>query len=162
MIGNYYTAANPSASPFDCVIGYPAVLTPTEIASLHTWAIAKFTPRKQWPGGGVTVPSGVVSPEFADNIQAARVTLANVTSGWLSNTGWHVNSGTWAVTEDATGRWITCVAAGQIEHQLTGASGFTTALFGQEGGATLTKNAQNIQIDAAAGGERIWAVQLVA
>jgi hypothetical protein len=100
-------------------------------------------------------------PVFLDSIQSARVTLANETSGKLSNTPWQINTGTWALAEDATGKYLSCVAAGQLQYDLHGASGFTASLFTASAGATLTKNANNMQIDAG-NGDIVRAVRLVA
>ncbi len=41
----------------DLVLIYPGVLTPAEILSLHNWSQSRFTPRKQWPGGGLRYPN---------------------------------------------------------------------------------------------------------
>jgi len=108
--------------PTQLVLLYPSVLTPAEILSLHTWSQSRITPRKQWPGGGLDIPTltGTArEPRFLDNIQTARVTLADQTSGKLSNTPYQIESGTWALNEDAaTGeRYIECVVAGIISRR---------------------------------------------
>jgi len=97
---------------------------------------------------GYTPETG--DPMFIDNIQSARVTLADETSGKLSNTDFLINSGTWALAEDATGKYLSCVGNGQLEYGLIGANGFTTDMFVATG-ATLAKNATNFQINAVAG-----------
>ena len=141
---------------------YGEPLSSTEVSDLHNWAVSRFTPSKQWPGGGLSFPGGLSTgdPVFVDSIQTARVTLADETSGLLSNTEFSINSGTWAIAEDADGKYVSCVANGQLEYGLIGASGYTTDLFDADG-AALTKNANNIQIDATAG-DIIRAVRLVA
>jgi hypothetical protein len=102
---------------------YPSVLTPTEIADLHTWSQSRITPRKQWPGAGLQYPgrppAQTGDPLFLDNIQSARVSLANESSGQLSNTGYQIESGTWKVAEDATTgeRYIECVTAGILSRR---------------------------------------------
>jgi hypothetical protein len=136
---------------------YPGVLSPTEISLLHTYSQGLVTPRKQWPGGGLTTGN----PKYVDNIQTARVTLVNETSGNLSNTEISIQSGTWALTETAAGRAITCVANGQLKKHLVGADTFTTKLFTQTGGVVLTKNAADFTLDATAG-DTITALQLTA
>jgi hypothetical protein len=149
-------------SPVSGLLVFPDALTAAEIAALHTWSQSRYTPHKQWPGGGLDIPTLAgtsANPRFIDNIQTARVSLANETSGQLSNTGAQINSGTWKLSEDADGRYYDCVVNGQLEHPLIGASGFDTEAFVATGTATLTKNANNIQIDALAG-ERITRIVL--
>lgn len=43
-----------------------------------------------------------------------EVTVANQTSGFLSNTGFEILAGTWKVDIDSEGKYIECVAAGQL------------------------------------------------
>lgn len=102
-------------------------------------------------------------PMFLDNIQTARVTLADQASGQLSNTGLEIVTGTWALTESAAGRAITCVVAGRLKpvSHLVGADTWTTRLFTETGGVTLTKNAADFTLDAVAG-DTITALQLTA
>ncbi len=117
---------NAWTNPFSGLLFYPAILTPSEISDLHIWSQSRITPRKQWPGGGLRYPDrgdpytpATGDPLFLDNIQTARVTLANQTSGKLSNTPYTIESGTWALNEDAaTGeRYIQCVASGLISRR---------------------------------------------
>jgi hypothetical protein len=122
-------------------------LSAAEFAALDAYGNAAITPRLQWPGAGLT--TGV--PAYQDNIQTARLSLANETSGQLSNTGMGINTGTWKLSTDATGRHYECVSAGQLERRLLGADAMTTDSFVEVGSATLTKNPTNIQIDAIAG-----------
>jgi hypothetical protein len=136
---------------------YPAALSGDEIADISVYCAGVITPRKQWPGGGLTTGD----PKYVDNIQTARVSLANETSGNLSNTEIGIVSGTWKVTESAAGRTITCVANGQLKRYLVGASGFTTQKFEQTGGVVLTKNAADFTLDATAG-DTITALVLTA
>jgi hypothetical protein len=119
----------PSGEPVakhDGVLIYPAALSASEIAQLHTWSQARITPRKQWPGGGLRYPDRGDpytprdgDPLFLDNIQSARVTLADETSGFLSNTTYNIESGTWAVKEDSSAgeRYIECVVAGTLSRR---------------------------------------------
>ncbi len=93
----------------DTFLLYPTALSAPEIQTLHDWSQSRFTPRKQWPGMGLRYPNrgtpytpATGDPMFLDNIQTARVTLANETSGKLSNTDYTIQSGTWAVNEDST------------------------------------------------------------
>jgi hypothetical protein len=61
----------------------------------------KFRNIKVWTRPpGYTPRTG--DPLFLDNIQSARVTLADETSGKLSNTPYTIESGTWAVKEDSS------------------------------------------------------------
>lgn len=53
-------------------------------------------------------------PLYRDNIQTARVSLANETAGQLSNTGYTIQSGTWKVEEDSGGRYIVSVVGGYL------------------------------------------------
>ncbi len=80
-------------------------------------------------------------PLFLDNIQTARVTLANITSGRVSNTPHTVRSGTWALNEDAdTGeRYIECVVAGIIARRNLFARG-TPEFDVEKGGGTNSLN----------------------
>ncbi len=98
---------------------------------------------------------------FLDNIQTARVTLANETSGHMSNTTPKIVSGTFALREDATGRYYYCVGAGKLRQHLLGADGFDTKLFTETGGATLTKDATGFDLDFGTG-DIVRAVQLTA
>jgi len=149
-------------SPVHCICVYDGVLTDTEIQSLHDWSQSRFTPRKQWPGGGLSIPSAsgqTWEPKFLDSIQASRITLANVTGGQLSNSGANVETGTWALSEDDTGKYYDCVGNGQLTHPLIGADGFTTDAFVEEGTATLTKTTTHLEIDATAG-DKIRALRI--
>lgn len=100
-------------------------------------------------------------PLFLDNIQTARVSVGNETSGKLSNTDFEINTGTWRVAEDATGRYLSCVAAGQLQYDLIGAAGYVVDTFTETGTATITLNANNFQIDAG-NGDIIRAVRILA
>jgi hypothetical protein len=62
---------------------------------------------------------------YLDNLQTARVSLADETSGQLSNTGYKITSGTWRVKEDAdTGeRYAECLISGVIWRREINASG---------------------------------------
>jgi hypothetical protein len=142
---------------------YPSVLSAPEVLTLHTWSQTLITPRKQWPGAGLQYAGGVSTgdPIYVDSIQTARVSLANETAGQLSNTGMTIVSGTWAITESAAGRAITCVVAGQLRGSAQGASAATTKLFTQTGGVVLTKNAADFTLDATAG-DTVTALQLTA
>jgi len=56
---------------------------------------------------------------------------------------------------------LECVTDGQVKTPLSGASGYTTDTFLETGSATLTKNANDLQIDAVAG-DKIFSVILTA
>lgn len=130
---------SPAALGMQCIIWYPSVLAPSEISSVAKYEQARITPRKQWPGMGLRYPNrgdpytpATGDPLFLDNIQTARVSLANETSGTLSNTTYHIESGSWKVAEDATTgeRYIECVSAGIISRRNVDAYGtweFTTS-----------------------------------
>ena len=81
--------------------------------------------------------------------------IANQTSGFLSNTGFVINTGTWKVSSRGTAdgrKVLECVGNGQLQMTLMGVSGWTTNTFEQFAGTpSLTKNTDNIQIDAVAG-----------
>lgn len=64
-------------------------------------------------------------PLYVDNIQTARVSLADETAGQLSNTGYTIQSGKWKVQEDtSTGeRYIECISAGIISRRSNSAYG---------------------------------------
>ncbi len=76
-------------------------------------------------------------PLFLDNIQTARVTLADQTSGRLSNTPYQIESGSWALKEDVTTgeRYIECVVAGIIARRNLFARG-TLEFDVEKGGGT--------------------------
>ena len=146
---------------------YPGKLSAPEIAQLHTWSQSLITPRKQWPGGGLRYPDrgdpytpATGDPMYLDNLQTALVTLANQTSGQLSNTGLDIASGTFALREDATGRYIYCVGAGSLRRHLLGADTYTTALL-TAAGATITKDTTGFDLDFDTG-DILRAVQLTA
>jgi hypothetical protein len=162
-LGNQWTGDAQLHGAIETALIYPAVLSAAEISALHDWSQSVGTPHRQWPGAGLHLPGGVLSgdPYYVDSIQYARVTLASVTAGSLSNTGLTVQTGTWAVGEDGTGRYLECVADGQITESVIGASGADTAEFAYTGTASLTKTATEIQIDATAGA-KIRAVRLTA
>jgi hypothetical protein len=145
-----------SIGPMSGLAVWNDALTAADFALLQAWSDALVTPRLQWPGGGMV--TGV--PKYKDNIQTARVSVANEASGQLSNTGMTIETGTWKVSEDSTGRYYDCVGAGKLKRHLVGADGFDTKAFSESGGATLTKNAADIEIDAGAG-DKIRAVELV-
>ena len=119
---NYFTGAWQWTNPTKLLLWYSRALSAAENLLLNNWSVKLFTPRKQWPGGGLDIPTLLTEPEmpmFLDNIQSARVTLANQTSGKLSNTPYTIESGTWALSEDATTgeRYIECVAGGVISRR---------------------------------------------
>lgn len=60
-------------------------------------------------------------------------------------------TGTWALSEDSTGKRIECIAAGKLRVRLPSADKFHTDAFEETGSATLTKNSDNIEIDATNG-----------
>ncbi len=148
------------------VLWYPSALSAPEISDLHDYAQARITPRKQWPGAGMAYPGATFTgePKWVDNIQTARVTLVNETSGILSNTGLEIVTGTWALTESAVGiRQITNVVAGRLKPvgNLAGADTFDTKLFTETGGVVITKNTDGFTLDAEAG-DTITALELTA
>jgi hypothetical protein len=167
-VGSYYTGTSPTFSRYSIAVLYPGQLSATDIAAFHAYSQSLITPRKQWPGGGLRYPDrgdpyvpATGDPMYIANIQSARVTLANQTSGQLSNTGLQIIAGTWALTESAAGRAITCVGAGKLRRRLIGADGFTTHRFDATGTAALIKNTTNVEIDAG-NGDTITAVHLTA
>jgi hypothetical protein len=126
LIGNRHTLVASQSNPIYGVIIYPEILPPTEILELEVYRQSRITPRKQWPGGGLRYPDrgdpytpALGDPLFLDNIQSARVTLVDETSGLLSNTSYQIASGTWALREDATTgeRYIECIVAGIISRR---------------------------------------------
>jgi hypothetical protein len=102
-------------------------------------------------------------PKYLDNIQSARVTLANETSGKFSNTELDIVSGTWALKEDATTgiRYAECIVGGVLGRDLVDADTFTTQLFTQTGGVVLAKTGTGFTLTATAG-DTITALQLTA
>ncbi len=93
-------------------------LLATEIAALHAWEQRLSTARRQWQGGGLDYSGAEFTgePRYLDNIQTARVSLADETSGLLSNTPYRIVSGAWRVVEDTTTgrRAIECMTAGRL------------------------------------------------
>jgi hypothetical protein len=147
-----------------CVLVYNVELAPEEISSLYDWSQTLKTPRKQWPGcvslpGRPPLQTG--DPVYVDNISSARVSLKDETAGTLSNTTFTIQSGTWREKEDANGRFVECLSAGQITDQVLGASSATTKKFEYTGTASLTKTNSQIKIDASTGA-RITAIELAA
>jgi len=123
MLGD---GASPLLSACEAVVAYAAPLTVADLTLLDAYMDARITPRKQWPGGGLRYPDrgdpytpALGDPMFLDNIRTARVTLADQTSGRLSNTPYQIESGTWALKEDATTgeRYIECVVGGTISRR---------------------------------------------
>lgn len=155
------TVELPSKS--DLLVVYNAALSAAEIAVLHTWSQRAGTPRKQWHSAGLMYPGRPPAQSgdttYFDNIQTARVSLANETAGQLSNTGLTIITGTWKLTEDAAGRYLECIASGKLRRTLIGASGMTTEAFEYTGTASLTKGSATIEIDATTGA-KISAVRL--
>lgn len=119
LIGNRFDGALPSETPFSALITYGIKLTATEISDTHDYLTDRITPRKQWPGGGLDYSGATFTgePLFIDNIQSARVSLADETSGTLSNTNYRIESGSWKVSENSGGRYIECVTAGDISRR---------------------------------------------
>ncbi len=97
------------------------------------------------------------------NTQSARVSLATETSGRLSNTDFEIITGSYALTESAAGRTITCVTDGRLQplSNIVGADGWDTSVFEETGGITLTKNAANFTVDMTAG-DTFTALELTA
>ena len=80
--------------------------------------------------------------------------ISNETSGFLSNTCWKINSGTWKVSNrSGYQKVLECVADGQLQYDgIKGADTWTTNDFEHVSGtATLTKADKYLQIDAVAG-----------
>jgi hypothetical protein len=106
-------------SPVSVVLFFDQPFTSTEIAALHEWSQSRFTVHKCWPGGGLDIPtlSGAArEPRYLDTIQADRVSLVTHTSGKVSNSNYHIQSGQWRISEHAdTGeRYFDCIASGII------------------------------------------------
>jgi len=101
-----------------------------------------------WTGDAAMVPA------FDDDHSYQRVSLANETTGMLSNSGWEIQSGTWKLAETAAGvRYLSCIADGQLKWRgVAGVAGWTLREFEILAGTpTLTQNATDLQIDAVAG-----------
>jgi hypothetical protein len=84
---------------------------------------------------------------------------AQVTLGTSSDdlNGWSRQTGTWKIGEDATGKYLECVTAGQVTEPLPNADTFTTNTFTISGTPTLTKTSSHLEIDAVAG-DKIYSV----
>ena len=166
IIGNIWTGTAPNTDPLSLIALYPSKLPSEEIAMWHAASQSRITPRKQWPGGGLDIPTltGTArEPKFIDNFQTARVTLADEVgpSTQFSNTGLNITSGTFSHREDDVGRYAYCVGAGTLRRRLIGADTFTTDLFIEEGGATIAKDATGFDLVFGAG-DIVRAVRLVA
>lgn len=148
-----FAGNNGHQSPCQAVIAWPAVLTADQVYAAYDWAEALITPRKGWPAQGLDYAGAtfIGEPTYVDNIQSARVSLADETAGRLSNTGLSILLGTWRVVEDSSGRKISCVADGKLRRKLTGADTYTTARFDSTGGVVLTKAAGYIELTATVG-----------
>jgi hypothetical protein len=164
-VTGYWVANFPWENKLELALVYPGPLSAAEVGRLHDYSQAAGTPRLQWPGAGLDLPgrpplqSG--DPTYVDNVQSARVSLANETSGQLSNSGWRIASGTWLVAEDVTGRYYSCVGSGTLERTLVGAASMTTKTFDYTGTASLTKGTALLELDATTGA-KITAVELTA
>ena len=88
---------------------------------------------------------------FKQDFEDCPPTLANVSHGKIGHSEFEVSTGTWAIGEDSDGKYLKCVSTGRAEAKgfkyadTWGTKTFTTT------GATLTKNATTIQIDATTG-----------
>ena len=98
--------------------------------------------------------------DYYQNGKDWNVSVANVTANFLENTGWTVNTGTWKVSDNGVYKVLECVADGQLQRPLEGASLLNTTTFETVSGTpTLTKNTSNLQIDAVAG-EKVGIITL--
>jgi hypothetical protein len=88
-------------------------------------------------------------PIYLLDLGGSAVGLYPVASGYLA--GWRIESGTWRIAEDSTGKHLLCVTSGQIKTPLITANAYTTKTFTTSGTVTLTKNANDLQIDGTAG-----------
>ena len=70
------------------------------------------------------------------------------TSGFLSNSEWRINSGTWKINNNQE---IECVADGEIEWKGVDTSTSTTNTFTYSGTASLTKGSDSLKLVATAG-----------
>lgn len=97
------------------------------------------------------------------NTQSARVSLDTEASGRLSNTDFEIITGSYELTESASGRTITCITDGRLQplSNNPGADGWDTSVFEQTGGVVLMKNAANFTIDMTAG-DTFTALELTA
>jgi len=157
------SGTNALESPAGALIIYPGVLFAEEIEATHDYLTDRITPRLQWPAQGLDYsgPEFTGEPKYVDNIQSARVSLADKTSGQLSNTGLRIQSGTWRIAEDSSGRYVHCIADGTLYKPLVGANNYITKIFSETGGVSLTKNATNFTLTGTAG-DRIHALVLTA
>jgi hypothetical protein len=108
--------ASQATQPIDVV--FTATGAWSRIRNQSAGGYAEFRNLKLWTRPpGYTPRTG--DPLYLDNIQSARVTLADETSGKLSNTPYTIESGTWKLAEDATTgeRYIECVLSGIISRR---------------------------------------------
>jgi hypothetical protein len=69
-----------------------------------------------------------------------NVTVANETSGFLSNTDFEILSGAWAINDNDEGKQITCVTGGLLTMRNTQAFGTYEWAFKKDSGGTTTQN----------------------
>ena len=93
---------------------------------------------------------------YRNTFEDAQVTLGT-SSGELN--GWLTQTGSFKTGEDSTGKHLLCVTDGQVKTRLDRADLATTNTFSISGTPTLTKNTNDLQIDAVAG-EKVYSVIL--
>ncbi len=103
------------------------------------------------------LPGQVTSVNYNSNLIGEPVTLGSALGAGEPISDGKVQTGTWKISVDSTGKHFDCVTDGQIKIPLQGASGFTTDTFSISGTPTLTKNANDLQLDAVAG-EKIYSI----
>jgi len=127
------------------IVYFNTALTPAQVAQLYAESLQEACITGMVKRNFISA----ANCKYRNTFEDATATISNLTSGSLGD--FNIAAGTWAIGEDATGKYLSCVANGQVKTPLTGASGFTTGTFTETGSATLTKNANDLQIDAVAG-----------
>lgn len=157
-IGNLYTGGFPQEVPMYELLQFNTVLTDQQIAQLYedldSQPFLSGLPKRDF-----TDYSGMVTINYHETFADRPVTLGSALGSGEPFAGGTVQSGTWKIGADATGHHALCVTDGRYTVPLVGASGLTTDTFSTSGTPTLTKNTNELQIDAVAG-EKIYQITI--
>jgi len=94
---------------------------------------------------------------YNSNLKGEPITLGSALGAGEVLSDGQVQTGTWKIDADSTGHHFLCVTDGQVKIPLENAANHTTNTFSISGTPTLTKNTNDLQLDAVAG-EKIYSV----
>lgn len=82
---------------------------------------------RKWPSLGLALPADralrIGDALYLDSIQDSQISSAAETIGQLSDSGYLIESGSFKINGDATGKWIECISAGTLCRRAYGAYG---------------------------------------